>query len=283
MNENTLVRFMLCNDVFGEPILSNEEFYEFENLFYNKDLSGARKLKLWELVDLINDNEKAERVYLALQKNYDNFLRNLKRDSIKILTEKDDDYPVRLKQKLKKQAPVLLYSVGDTRLLNKPSSAVTGSRKMSEKGQKFAFDIGETIALENKVIISGGANGCDKNATENAIKNGGNAVWFCAVPLSQMLRDKTILNWIEDKKICLCSDFNPYGKFEGKIALRRNRYIYANAETAFVCQCNSKISGTYSGALFSLKNDLCELFVYGNGLDASELLIKNGAIAIVDK
>lgn len=281
--DNTIVRFLLCNDVYGEPALSSEEFFEFQNKFNNKDLSDVRKLKLWELVDILNDTKQAERIYTALQKDFSDFFEKLSENDIKILCQTDSDYPVRIAKKLEKTAPPVIYTAGDTSLLNKRSAAVTGARKTSEKGLKFSFDIGETIALENKILVSGGATGCDRKATENAIKNGGQAVWFCAVPLSEMLADKSILNWVKNGSLCLCSDFNPFGKFSGKQALRRNRYIYANSETAFVCQCNSKISGTYSGANYALKNKLCEIFIYDNDTEADKLLIKNGAIAIVDK
>lgn len=281
-SNDTLARFLLCNDIKGAPVLTNEEFYEFEKKFYDKDLSSLKNIPLWQLVDITGDSQKAEKIYLALKKNYDEFFEKLNNAGIKILTNKDTDYPVRLTEKLGTNAPVFLYSFGDTRLMNMRSSAVTGSRKISEKGLKFSYDIGETIALENRVLISGGANGCDKNATASAIKSGGKAVWFLAVSFCEILKKREVAEWIKDKKICLCSDFNPFGEFQGKIALRRNRYIYANAETAFVCQCNSKISGTYSGANFALKNNLCEMFVYDNNTEADKLLIKNGAIAIVD-
>ena len=282
-SENSAVQFLLYNDVYGESALTSEEFFEFQNKFYNKDLSGLRSLSLWELSDFVSDKKSAEKIYSALHKNYNDFFKKLSENDIRILCQTDSDYPVRIAKKLEKTAPPVIYTAGDTSLLNKRSAAVTGSRKTSEKGLKFSYDIGETIALENKILVSGGARGCDRKATENAIKNGGKAVWFCAVPLSEMLADKSIFNWVKNGSLCLCSDFNPFGKFSGKQALRRNRYIYANAETAFVCQCNSKISGTYSGANYALKNKLCEIFIYDNDTEADKLLIKNGAIAIVDK
>ena len=194
----------------------------------------------------------------------------------------DKEYPLRLRKKLGDEAPPVLYTVGDVALLNKRSVAVTGSRKMSELGERFSFDIGEIIANEKRVLVSGGAYGCDRNATETAIKNGGKAVWFVAVPIMEMLRDRQVSNWISNGDLVICSDFDPFGKFDGKIALRRNHYIYANAETAFVCQCNSKISGTYSGASYALRNNLCELFVFDNNSEGERLLIKNGAISVID-
>ena len=245
-------------------------------------MAGLLSLSVWEIADLVHDKETAEKIYLALQKNYDDFFEKLSENDIRIVCHADGDYPVRIAKKLKNSAPPILYTVGDTCLLNEQSVAVTGSRKANEKGLKFSLDIGETIALENKILVSGGAMGCDRKATESAIKNGGKAVWFCAVPLSEMLRDKTVFELVKSGSLCLCSDFNPFGKFSGKQALRRNKYIYANAESAFICQCNSKISGTYSGANFALKNNLCELFVYDNYTEADKSLIKSGAIAIID-
>lgn len=282
-SENAKAEFLLCNDVYGEPALNLEEFFKLKNKFYSKELSCLLSLSLWEIADLVKDKKTAEKIYSAFQKNYDDFYEKLSENDIRIICQSDGDYPVRILEKLKNSAPPILYTVGDICLLHEQSVAVTGSRKASEKGLKFSYDIGEAIALEDKILVSGGAMGCDRKATESAIKNGGKAVWFCAVPLSEMLRDKTVFELVKNGSLCLCSDFNPFGEFSGKQALRRNKYIYANAESAFVCQCNSKISGTYSGANFALKNRLCEIFVYDNDTEANNLLIKNGAIAIVDK
>ena len=281
-SDDTFVRFALCNDIFEPPIFSKKELRNFAKSLYHGNLSAARSLTLWAIADIVKDNQLAEKIYTCFRKNYDDFFEKLDKRGIFILGEKDENYPNRISQKIREEAPVFFYVQGSSKLLNLRSASVTGSRNMSEAGLRFSADIGEAIAKENRVLVSGGARGCDFSATKSALLTGGSAVWFMAIPYDEVETNQNICRYIEDNRLCLCWDFNPFSRFEGKNALRRNRYIYANSETAFVCQCNSKISGTFSGANYALKNNLCELFVYDNNSQASKELIKNGAIAIID-
>lgn len=280
--KDTLARFVLVNDIFGESILNKKEFSSFEKTFENGDLSNIFDLKLWELADKIKP-KLAEKIYQALKQDYSEILKQLDNLNITVLSKNDEFYPKKLYKKLKDEAPILLYCIGDISLLNKRAAAVTGSRDISERAKKFANDIGETIAKENSILTTGGARGSDIIATKSAIKNDGKAIWFSAVPIIQILNNKTLVELINKGDLCVCTDFSPFGEFEGKKALRRNKYIYANVNTAFVCQCNSKISGTYSGAAFCLKNNLTDLYVFDNGYDAEKILIKNGANSIIDR
>ncbi|MGN0173367.1 MAG: DNA-processing protein DprA [Acutalibacteraceae bacterium] len=282
ITKDTLARFCLLNDISGEPALKAEEFFDFESTFEDKDLSGIFELSLWELADRV-DKVTAEKIYSAVKIDFAEVLKNLEHFGINIIGKNDLNFPKKLTEKLKTEAPQFLYTVGDTSFLKSACAAVVGSRDLSEKCEKFAYDIGETIAKENKILISGGAKGADITATKSAIKNGGKVVWFAAVPMSQMLKRKNVFDWLKQEKLCLCSDFNPFGDFTGEKALRRNKYIYAQADTAFVCQCKSRISGTFSGANYCLKNNLSELFVYNNGSDAEKYLINNGAVEIIDR
>lgn len=282
ISKDALSRFILVNDIFGESVLNKKEFFDFEKTFKNNDLSNIFDLKLWELADKTT-KKNAEKIYQALKQDYNEILKQLNDLKITVLCKNDEFYPKKIYKKLKDEAPILLYCIGDISLLNKKAAAVTGSRDISERAKKFAKDIGETIAKENSVLITGGARGSDIIATKSAIKNGGKVVWFSAAPLIQILKNKTLTDLIKKGSLCVCTDFSPFGEFEGKKALRRNKYIYANTDTAFVCQCNSKISGTYSGANYCLKNNLTDLYVFENGYDSEKLLIKNGANSIIDR
>lgn len=282
-SDNAAVKFYLLNDISKKPTLKMNEFLKLEKSFYNKDLSHLLKAPLWEIAEKAEKISLAERIYIALKDDKSKLsLKKLGDDGISVVASGDSFYPKRLVEKLGNDAPPILYTIGDISLFNQPSAGVTGSRKPSEEGKKFAEDIGEIIAHENKVLVSGGALGCDTIATDSTIKNGGRALWFTAVPLSQILRNRQIISWIESRQICLCTDVNPYGEFNANQALKRNTYIYANCETAFVCECKSKISGTFSGAKKSLLKKLCELYVYSQNTEADKWLIENGAVEITD-
>ena len=281
--KNTLAYFVLLNDIFGNSILSKEEFYLLRSKFDNKDMSKLPTMPLWEILDLIDDKALAEKIYLAFQNFDKKILEKLEKEKITILVETDLFYPKNLTEKLKEEAPPIIYVKGNLTLFNNRNVAVVGSRNVNKNGEKFARDIGEVVANENGVLTSGGARGSDRIATVSAIKNGGKALWFMAAPVYEALKDKQVVKWLKEEKLALCWDTNPFADFSGTTALRRNKYIYANSALAFVCQCNSKISGTFSGARNCLKNKLCELYVYESDNSAVKELIKLGAIPIEEE
>ncbi len=271
-------RFLLLNDISSAPAISMEEFSFLQDKLYNQDFSFLEQIELWEIVEKTDKKSTAQRIYTALKETAD--LDLLSKHNIRLLSIKDNHYPKRLLEKLD-YYPQFFYFVGNERLINMPSSSVTGARNASEKGLKFARDIGQTIAKEKKVLVSGGARGCDFEATAEAIKYGGKAVWFLATSIVDTLKNETVKNWVETGKLCLLSDFNPFGEFDRKQALFRNRFIYANSEFSFVCECNSKISGTFSGAKYCLKNNLSQLYVFDNNESAVKELVSLGAISII--
>ena len=282
IDQNSYAYFALCNDIFEKSAVTIDELMRLTRLFYNGDIYELENMPLYKLVDILYDNELAERVYSAFKKPIEEYYQKLKDCNIYILPFKNEFYPKGVKAKLKRNAPPFFYAKGDITLLLEKQVAVTGSRNITEAGKRFAISIGETIADEKSVLVSGGARGCDYEATKAIIETGGGAIWFLATPFQQISRNREVMKWVAEGKLLLLWDFYPFHEFQSKIALRRNHYIYASGETSFVCQCDSKVSGTFSGASKCLKNKYSDLFVYDNNSLATKELIKNGAIAILD-
>lgn len=282
IDENSYAYFALCNDIFSKKAVTNDELEILKRQFYNDALHNFVNVPLFKLVDMLNNNDLAERVYSAFKQPLSEYYEKLKENDIFIITDTNHFYPKGIKSKLKIEIPPFFYALGDVILLKEKFVAVTGARNISSLGEKFAINIGETIAYENSVLVSGGARGCDYIATKSAIENGGYAIWFLAMPYQQIVKNREVMKWVEEGKLLLLWDFYPFKEFQSKIALRRNHYIYASGETSFVCQCDSKVSGTFSGASKCLKYKYSDLFVYDNDSLATKELIKNGAIAILD-
>ena len=55
-----------------------------------------------------------------------------------VICRSDEGYPMRLKKHLKKQAPAILYGVGQAELLQRGGLAVVGSRNVDSLGEQFA-------------------------------------------------------------------------------------------------------------------------------------------------
>lgn len=282
IDENSYAYFALCNDIFGKSAVTFDELSMLTRLFYDGAICEFENLPLYKIVDKTNNTDLAQRVYSAFRKPISEYYEKLKSDEIFIVPLLNYFYPKNIKNKLKIEIPPFFYAKGDITLLVEKLVAVTGARNISQEGKKFAITIGEAIAEENSVLVSGGARGCDYEATKSAINNSGKAIWFLAVPYTEIQKNNEVMNWVDEGKLLLLWDFYPYSKFQSKIALRRNHYIYACGETSFVCQCDSTFSGTYSGARNCLKNRYSDLFVYDNNSSATKELINNGAIAILN-
>lgn len=76
------------------------------------------------------------------------------------ITKKNRSYPKRLLQR--KDAPEILYVIGDIKLLNKEKIiAIVGSRACSEYGRKVANSFANELSKSGITIISGLAIGID--------------------------------------------------------------------------------------------------------------------------
>jgi len=86
--------------------------------------------------------------------------------SITVISRADETYPKRFKQRLKLQAPPLLYACGNLELLNRPALAVVGSRSTPEALLQQTSQLGELSAQTDIVIASGAAKGVDEAAID---------------------------------------------------------------------------------------------------------------------
>lgn len=73
-------------------------------------------------------------------------------------------------------APMGLYCLGDSNVLNKPTIAIVGSRRSTLYGQKMAKKLALDLAQRGFVIASGMARGIDTASHEGALEGGGKTV-----------------------------------------------------------------------------------------------------------
>ncbi len=65
--------------------------------------------------------------------------------------------------------PALLFGRGHLPLLCQPKLAIVGSRRCSQRARQQAFALARALALEEMVVVSGGAMGCDFEAHRGAL------------------------------------------------------------------------------------------------------------------
>ncbi len=97
-------------------------------------------------------------------------LEKWSRAGIWVLTRSDADYPKLLKQRLRNNAPPVLFGCGNARLLNQSGVCVVGARKADDADLGYASALGERIAVSGLSVVSGGARGVDEAAMQGGLK-----------------------------------------------------------------------------------------------------------------
>ncbi len=165
----------------------------------------------------------------------------------------EENYPKRLKQRLKEKAPPILYGIGDPSLLHRRGLAIVGSRTADEEGIKYAQRVGELCVRDGLMVISGGARGVDREAMLRALDSGGQAVGVVADPLVKAAVSSYFRPALSRGSLVLISPFDPEAKWLASRAMQRNKYIYCLADAALVVSSETD-GGTWQGATEALKH-----------------------------
>lgn len=188
-------------------------------------------------------------------------LEHLNSLGVRITTRAEQSYPKRLKEKLKKDSPPIIYYSGNIDLLSTNGVAVVGSRNIDEKGIEFTRQLAQKATKEGLTIISGGAKGVDAEAQNTALKAGGKVISFLSDSLSRKIKEKETREYLINEKLLLMSTVNPKAHFTVYSAMDRNKYIYALSDYAIVVSSDYEKGGTWTGAIENLENKWVHLFV----------------------
>ena len=198
-----------------------------------------------------------------------------------ILGRGDAEYPKRLKQKLRYQAPAILYGVGNKKLLSQGGLAIVGSRDLDDAGLEYTQKLAQTCAQQEIQVISGGARGVDQASMLETLETGGTVVGVMADSLSKAAVAKKYRTGIKKGRLTLISTYDPNAGFNVGNAMGRNKYIYALADYSLVINSNVNKGGTWAGATEALEKirDVPVLVrIEENVPNGNHELIKKGAI-----
>lgn len=222
------------------------------SLGYNEEMS----CRIHELLD----RPDALKSYLAAQ------------PEISAITRISEAFPQRLRR-LGTDCPPALFCKGDTELLHTRCIALVGSRMLFPRARAFAERIGTMAAEEGFTLVSGGAVGADTAAQEACLAAGGYVV--CFVP--DALQDYPLRSHV---LYCCAEGYDL--PFSNARALRRNLFIHALGEKAFVAQCPRTSGGTWNGSRENLKRSLSEVYVLNDGSEGAQALVNLGATYVDD-
>ena len=181
-------------------------------------------------------------------------LERWERAGLWVLTRSDPEYPERLKRRLGRAAPAVLFGCGNKALLERGGIAVVGSRNAREDGLEFACSLGAKAAAQGCSLVSGGARGIDRRAMQGALERDGAALGVLADSLLRSAMAADYRQYILSGGLALISPFNPEARFHVGKAMARNAYIYCLADAAVVVGSEAGKGGTWSGAEENLKH-----------------------------
>ena len=176
------------------------------------------------------------------------------------LTSADEDYPARLKKRLGRASPAVLYGCGRQMLLCSGGIAVVGSRDASESDLSWTQAFGGAVAEAGYSVVSGGARGIDQAAMFGALDKGGTVVGILADSLLRASSSKMYRSHLRSQDLVLISPFNPEAGFTVGRAMQRNKYIYCLSDRALVVHSGIK-GGTWEGAIENMKKQWVPIWV----------------------
>ncbi len=172
--------------------------------------------------------------------------------AIWVMSRADAAYPRRLRERLRDDAPPVLYGCGDQARLAEGGLAVVGSRNADSELIEFTQRIGALAAAARVNIVSGGARGIDSAAMSGALEMGGCAVGVLADGLEKAAIAREYREVLPDR-LTLVSPYDPSAGFNVGHAMQRNKLIYALADRALVVSADVNKGGTWAGAVEQLE------------------------------
>ena len=173
--------------------------------------------------------------------------------SIWVVSRADNEYPKRIKSRLRESAPPVLYGCGDSTILNTGGLAIVGSRKIDETLAEYAESIGRLAARANRTVVSGGARGIDQSAMGGVLQVGGHAIGVLSDNLNRLSVSRDLREYLIERQLVLVSPYDPAAGFNVGNAMNRNKIIYALADAALIVSSDYKKGGTWTGAIEQLE------------------------------
>lgn len=263
--------FMLLNAPgFGAKSI----YYVFENLKKNNHTTNDLfDLDISELYKIFPDigQGKFSRASLSSLNTLDddtmfNSFQKLKDDQVHIIGLDDERYPQSVVEKLKKNAPPILFCKGNLQLLNTKGISIVGSRDVSDFAIMLTKRIASRLVENGYNVTSGYAKGVDTSAHLGALEGNGTTTMILSYGVNHLSVKKDIKDFNWKKNTLFVSQFLPYEKFSGQNAMIRNKLVCAMSQVVIVISSgperdtSGKMSGTFDAGLSAL-NMKVPLFV----------------------
>ena len=173
--------------------------------------------------------------------------------AIWVVSRADASYPRKLKERLKRDAPILLYGCGEIGIMAGSALAIVGSRDVDESLIRYTHGVADLAARSGRAVVSGGARGVDRAAMNGALEAGGKVAGILAGDLERTTTNREHRNLLLEGRLVLLSSCDPRARFNVGHAMQRNKAIYALADAALVVNAAVNNGGTWAGAIEQLR------------------------------
>ena len=189
--------------------------------------------------------------------------------AIWVMSRADDGYPRVLRERLKNDAPVLLFGCGLQEIMRTQGLAIVGSRDVPEALIEYTREVASQVAQAGLTVISGAAKGVDRTAMNAALETGGQVVGVLAGDLERTVMNREYRDLLVEERLVLISPYEPSSGFNVGHAMQRNKVIYGLADAGLVVNAVVNRGGTWAGAVEQLRKYAVPVFVRSTG-DPSE-------------
>jgi DNA processing protein len=143
-------------------------------------------------------------------------------------------YPHKLRLRLGRSAPPVLFVKGNCSILKTPTIAIVGTRIPSDRGVSVITRYAAALASAGLTILSGNARGIDAAAHHGALTAGGRTAFVIPSGILRFSPRASCGPLVTPHNSLILSQFSPHGEFSPAFAARRNSTIAALADALFV-------------------------------------------------
>ena len=143
--------------------------------------------------------------------------------AIWVMSRADDGYPRVLRERLKNDAPVLLFGCGLQEIMRTQGLAIVGSRDVPEALIEYTREVASQVAQAGLTVISGAAKGVDRTAMNAALETGGQVVGVLAGDLERTVMNREYRDLLVEERLVLISPYEPSSGFNVGHAMHETR------------------------------------------------------------
>lgn len=207
-------------------------------------------------------------------------LETYDRKGIKVITIDDEEYPRLLKET--EIPPLVLYTIGDVSLLNSKLFSIVGSRRCLPVSKELAKSYTKALVDSGYSLVTGTADGIDREVLESAISSGGKVISVVAGGLDNVYpaSNKPLVEKVKKEGLVI-SEYPPEVKALPYFFPLRNRIIAGLSKGTLVVSASDKSGTMYTAEYANFYGRDVFAVPYSVGIESGKGcndLIKRGAI-----